>query len=366
MKKPKKPSLSSMKQSKFSDMLIYLMHKPNSSIVSSINSKRFSLSGNDLFMHKTEQMAFNEYKRCCDLFERRLPREHRMSTGDAITSLREQMESIGNVISNKEMKIVDKLQDIAVETVRHLLDIPEHVRILPEIDNDIDLDVEQDDSPDEILSLTYQQQKEVYQEAQKRIILNGLVHGSAMHIWKSAHYIIKEEVDKLSPILMDLYDQYTTSVSWLIWQVSPSQMMSAIGNGDAVTQGFNKIDFDEVGEPDCEIQCSAINFPVLLHEVTKGAMDYLICHGIPSHFTAEMLTYYYSVADDYANEFWHYLISPSIWIGLVEAADVDTQSLPKVIQGLCSLSYNELTEVLSACVDGEVEGNLKLKKYSII
>ena len=133
-----------------------------------------------------------------------------------------------------------------------------------------------------------------------------------------------------------------------------------------MTQGFNKLEFDEEGEAECKIRCVGVNFPVLLHEVTKGAMDYLICHGIPKDFSEDELKYYYAKADSYENEFWHYLLSPTVWTSLVDAAGVDTQELPLVIAKLTQLSYEELTDVLKACIDGPEEGALKLKKENII
>lgn len=100
--------------------------------------------------------------------------------------------------------------------------------------------------------------------------------------------------------------------------------------------------------------------------MTKGAMDYLICHGIPGHYSEEQLEYYYAIADSYENEVWHYLMSPTIWIKLVEAADVETQDLPLVIARLTQLSYQELTDVLMACIDSKESGHMKLKLEKIV
>lgn len=367
MHRPKKPSLNAIKEKKFSLVIEGLKHRPHNDIVNRIDSKRFSLDGNDLFHYKPELLAGEEYKRCLELFERRLPSEHGLSTPMSIVKLQEQLAMIDKAMFNKEMKHVDELKQIAVDTIRSLFDIPQHVQILPEIERNLNISPEeQDDSPEPALSLSVEEQRQMYQEIQKRIILNGLVHGSAMHIWKSAHYIIKEQIDNLDPLLMSLYDQYTTSIGWLIWQLSPDDFQKSIDTGNATTQGFNKLEFEKEGEPECNVHCHAINFPVLLHEVTKGAIDYLICHGIPQDYSEEMLRYYYAVADSYENELWHYLMSPTLWTKLVESADVDTQEIPLVIARLTQLSYQELSDVLKACIDGQELGHLKLKSYKIL
>lgn len=348
-------------------MIEGLRHQPHNGITRRIDSKMFSLDNNKLYHYKPEVLTAEEYIRCLQLFERRLPNEHNLPTHEAVVTLQMQLAQIENVMFNKEMKHIDKLKEIAVETIRSLFDIPEHVVILPEIEKGLDVNPEeQDDSPDAALSLSEEERREMWDEIQKRIILNGIVHGSAMHIWKSAHYIIKEEVDKLDPLLMTLYDQYTTSIGWLIWQLSPEDAQEAIDGGAAITQGFNRLEFEEEGEPEVNVHCHAVNFPVLLHEITKGAMDYLICHGIPKQYTEEQLKYYYAKADSYENEVWHYFMSPTIWTKLTEAADVDTQALPLIISRLTQLSYQELTDVLKACIDGKESGNLKLKKEKIV
>lgn len=348
-------------------MIEDLKHRPHNDITSRIDSKMFSLDGNELYHYKPELLAGEEYKRCLELFEKRLPSEYGLPTPNSVVRLQQQMAMIDKVMFNKEMRHIEELKQIAVQAIRSLFSIPEHVVILPEIGRNLNVkSEEQDDNPSPALSLEPEQQRKMYQEIQKRIILNGLVHGAAMHIWKSAHYIIKDQIDNLDPMLMTLYDQYTTSVGWLIWQMSPDEMQAAIDSGGAMTQGFNQLEFEEEGEPECNVHCHAINFPVLLHEVTKGAIDYLICHGIPKEYNEEELRYYYATADDYSNELYHYLLSPTLWIRLVQAVDLETQFLPSVIMKLSQLSYSELCDIFIPMIDDIELGRKKLLMYKII
>lgn len=367
MLKPKKPSLESIKEKHFSDKLKGLKHCPHNGIVKRIDSKLFSLDANRVYHYKPEVLAGDEYKRCLKLFEKRLPNEYARPTLEAIAVLQHMQQARQNVIFNMEMRYHDKLKEIAETTIRELFDIPEYINLISEIEMNPELDIdEQDNSPDEFLSLSEEDKKEMNNQIKKREILNGLVHGCSMHIWKSAHYIIKDKIDNLNPLLMSLYDEYTTSISWLIWQINPDEFQNSIRNGQMITQGFNELKFHEEGKPECDIHCHAVNFPVLLHELTKGAMDYLICRGIPKHFNEEELKYYYAKADSYENELYHYLLSPTLWVKLIESSDVETQELPKVIANLSLLNYEELTEVMKAMIDGIELGKLKLKKFKII
>lgn len=367
MKRPRKPTLESIREKKFSAKIKGLKHLPHRGITERIDSKIFSLDANRVYHYKPETLAGDEYKRCLELFKKRLPNEFALPTPESIAVLSAMQEARRNAILNFEMRYHEELKEIAVSAIQDLFDIPEHINLIPEIDANPELDPEeQDDSPDEFLSLSEEDKIEMRDEIQKRVILNGLVHGAAMHIWKSAHYIIKDQIDNLNPLLMSLYDEYTTSISWLIWQMEPDTAQKAMGAGGAITQGFNQLEFEEEGEPECNVHCHAVNFPVLLHEMTKGAIDYLICHGIPVEYTEEQLKYYYAKADDYENELWHYYMSPTLWIKLAQSADVDTQELPAVIANLTQLSYPELTEVLRACIDDPELGRVKLNQFKIV
>lgn len=338
----------------FTQALGNVQHLPNGVITEAFNTKVFPLMDNAVFSHKTGDMAAEEYKRCLSLLERRAPNEYALpDTMRACVMTTMRLQPVMNTIALKEMKIKEELEKIAVDTIRELFDIPEDIELIPKLEAGVDMDTEQDDSGE---GLTEEEKLEMEDEIQKRIILNGLVHGSSIHIWKSAHYIVKDQIDELDDMLMMLYNDYTAAVSWLLWQ-TPPQMI----NADAFQQGFNEIDFDQDGDG-VTIECSGINFPVLLHEVTKGAMDYLICHGIPEDYTKEQLKYYYAVADNYNDEIWHYLLGPTVWNKFISAAGVDTQELPKLIAKLAKLECSELTEILQACIDNPEAGQVKLNE----
>lgn len=363
--KPKRPSMNSVRETKFTEALKGLSHLPNNSLVRRIDSKNFSLNANTVFRYKPDVLAYEEYKRCLSLFERKLEEAASLPTSQAIFSMQMGMQNLMNVMMNKEMMNKDSLEQLAVEIVRDLFNIPEHITLLPDLKMGFDSTDEQDDSPEPVLSLSPEEQRKMRDEIQKRVILNGLVHGSAMHIWKSAHYIIKEKIDEIDPMLMMLYDTYTAAISWGMWQMEPDAALNSIEE-QGLTQGKNELKFEEAGEAECDIECSGINFPVLLHEVTKGAMDYLICHGIPQEYSEDELTYYYAKADAYENEYWHYLLSPSLWVSFIEAAKLSTQEVPLAIARLTELSYQELSSVMTGCIDGAEEGNKKLKEFKII
>jgi len=359
MNKSIKSNISSIKEKKFTELIKEMHHKPNKNTIDAIDSKTFSLDGNTVFRYKPEILAYKEYERCLSLIEKRIPQVYKRPENQALTNLLMLNKSIINNIFIKEQKHKQKLEQLAVDIIREMFDIPEYIKLLPELCDFGSVD-QQEDSPSTILSLSPERQREIRNEVEKRIILNGLVHGCAMHIWKSAHYIVKQKIDEIDSSLMDMYNIYTASIGWNIWKINPDSAIKSIDE-EGVTQGKNEIKFSEEG---CEIECQGINFPVLLHEVAKGAIDYLICRAIPQDFTEEELTYYYAKSDKYSNEFWHYLLSPTLWTSFIESANVNTTELPEVIARLTKLDYKQLSEVMKGCIDED--GGDKLREFKII
>ena len=203
-------------------------------------------------------------------------------------------------------------------------------------------------SAEEELNIDPDRMEFLLAEIKKRIILNTLAHGSSMHIWKSSHHIVSLELKELSPILPVLYDAYTAILGFLIWQSNPDQMQIAMDQGNLLAQGINKIKFDE---DEIEIEVEAVNFPAMLHEVNKAAIDLVICHGLPEDVSEDELKFIYQEADKYKDEFWHYLVSPSLWTRLLLSLKVTTQELPDCIMKIAQLDLNKLDHLFQLLAD---------------
>lgn len=344
----------------FSNAIYHLKFKPHKNLIKALDAKIFSLDANNLFSYKPEYLATKEFEASCNLVERRF--------GSEITAKDINLKVAGlfSFISKQEKPFREELKRIAVETIKDLYKVPDHVRLQAFIETNIDLNTDQDDNPQPFLNLSLDQKNKMREEIQKRVILNGLVHGSSMYIWKSVYYIVRDKLNDLNPMLVQLYDEYTAGVNFLFWTMDPIAFKSSVDSNQQLTQGFNEIKFDEPGKSAANVLCKGINFPVLLHELNKGVMDYLICHGIPKEYSEEELRYYYSKADAYENEIWHYLLSPTLWNDLLETADVLPENLPHVIMQLSKLSYQTLTEIFRAMIDDKDKARIKLEIWKVI
>jgi hypothetical protein len=102
-----------------------------------------------------------------------------------------------------------------------------------------------------------------------------------------------------------------------------------------------------------------------LHEVNKGVIDLIICHGLPEDVTEDELKYIYSKADRYQDEYWHYVVSPSIWARLLKFAKCKTQNLPNILMEISLLEFDELETLIRALGDDSDRAEKLLEKYGI-
>jgi hypothetical protein len=344
----------------FSNAICHLRFKPHKNIIKALDAKMFSLDANNVFNYKPEYLGGKEFEASCNLVEKRF--------GNSVTEKDISLKVAGlfSFISKQESPYLEKLKQLAIETIKDLYQVPDHVRLQAFIETNIDLSTDQDHNPKPFLNLSPEKQEEMKDSIQARVILNGLVHGSSMYIWKSVYYIVRDRLNDLNPMLVQLYDEYTAGVNFLFWIMDPVMIQATIQSDRKFTQGFNEIKFDEPGKPAANVLCKGINFPVLLHELNKGVMDYLICRGIPKEYSEDELRYYYSKADNYQDEFWHYILSPTLWNDLLETADVLPENLPRVIMQLSKLSYQTLTELFRAMMDDKKTARIKLEVWKVI
>ncbi len=369
--------------------------QPNPSIARSLGSGSYPFSDNLVLGTKnSEDLAFEEYKRCLDLYN------ERMNSQIGVNSLALNSPGYGKLISRYmsvmeeitvlESSIKDELVKMSEDAIRMIYDIPEDVDlqgfIEPEEDDENPFNPKDCQDEDECMDdsgIPEDRKRIIEEEADKRVILNTLSHGSSVHIWKTAYYIIKDQVEALNPRLVELYDEYSVIVSILLWQYDAPFMENAIRSGNQINQGHNRVEWasdDEeedilldddmqaeyeeylksIGEDEEEDYLTgvavAINTPVLLHELNKCAFEILIMHSIPVHFNQEELQYYYSIADNYYHEMWHYYLGPSVWVKLLSAITEAEMKVSEVIMSFSQISYEELGAVINACIKDKETG----------
>jgi len=131
------------------------------------------------------------------------------------------------------------------------------------------------------------------------------------HQWKSPvfdynQFLVQNELNDINPRLIDKYSRVSALVNYWNWKIVQPDMPIALG--------VNLLNIEEK-----EVEAKAINFPVLIHELSKGVMDYLISRGLPTKVGSEDISqddlrYIYREADKYANEQWHYFFDKVYYV----------------------------------------------------
>ena len=137
-----------------------------------------------------------------------------------------------------------------------------------------------------------------------------------------------------------MYNKYAALIQYWNWKMYYEPMFE---QGMApVVQGINKLNIKKK-----EINAMAINFPILIHELSKGVIDFLISKGIPD-LPPEELKYIYREADNYAHEQWMYFVGPVLWRSLLKTSQLESSKLAPIISELSQMSYEDLS---NTCID---------------
>jgi len=283
-----------------------------------------------------------EFGRCKELFEKRIPIPEEISSQELNFLIYNLWTEITNEIENIEREHREELEVLAIKTIKNLYDIPEHIIFNANLKTFEETC--ESKFKDEEVKFNIKDEKHFHKlqnEIDKQIILNGLIQGSSIKIWSSIYFLIRDEVNQINPLLLELYDRYSALTSISFWINSIDAMVQSVNDGDAMSQGNCQV-IDEIN-----IQASGNNLPVMLHELNKGAITYLTLHGLPQDITDQEMDYILSKSNKYYFEIWHYLLSPTLWAEFLKIANTSSDKLPKIIMDLSKLSYGEICEFLN-------------------
>lgn len=321
---------------------------PHSSIVNAIDDNKFPFNKNSFYTHNPQFLASEEYNRCVESYFEKTP-----------NATLEDIYYLLTVFMAEEDNIRNELELLCVNIVKSLYGIPNKIKLQAKIKwIDEIKEGDQEEEKKEIKKLTEQQIHSLRYEIERRRILNSIVHGSAIHQWTSIFYIIKEEINKLNPNLMDAYNQYATLVNYFNWQHSmsvdnvkdkemkrPNEFLNKPNinvSGQAMNlfmiKGYSIIDYANKS-----IEAIGVCLPIILHELLKSIMEFIVAKGLPNHLEEEELKYVLEKADKYQHEFWHYYMGPTLWRAILETSKTDTVNLPKIVSYMSQLNYEDLS-----------------------
>lgn len=218
---------------------------------------------------------------------------------------------------------------------------------------------EDDNSP-----LTPDEQKQVH----KRVTLNTMSHGAAIHQMTTLHHMVKEALDKIDPALMPAYDKLARGSVYSSWFMSIEQIVNMAGQkgGDVhvewpeQAQQPEAMPGEEPEQPQEEagpvVKATGLVFPILVHELAKGCMELLTMHGLPQD--EQTLKKVYKHADKWEDEVFHFFVGPALWRRFLKV--VDRTKLPESIAALSRLEPDDLHGVVRSIVENPAEAQERL------
>ena len=200
-------------------------------------------------------------------------------------------------------------------------------------------------------------------EKQKRRFINSLIQGSA----KKAHYmyhLVNEKLNDINPDLVGLYS-IVMSVNDLLYWVMPD-MEGMIGGGGAEQAMAGKEELDLETDPPT-IKAKGLMFPILVHELYKGVMEYVSAHGLPSD--PDMAKEVIGMEDTLPAEVWDLRLGPVIWEKFLEVYpddffDEDEQKRIKnyFYFKFVSLEAEQFLSLAKEILSGSQKGKDQVKK----
>lgn len=175
---------------------------------------------------------------------------------------------------------------------------------------------------------------ELEQHVNKRVTINALTHGSAAHIYLTAHHMIDEAIKAISPELLDLYNKFAGGTLKAYWLINYYDKLSQSEDVESAEQkqiqdsgvGESHVEKDEEGNK--KVVAKGVIFPALVHEVVKGIMELLSHHGMADLKPEEVLAVY-KEADTLKDEQWLLQVGSEMWRRFNAVAQKFLQDIPE-------------------------------------
>ncbi len=178
---------------------------------------------------------------------------------------------------------------------------------------------------------------DVDQEKFKRRFQNIMTQGAAGNYMYLFEYV-RDTLEEMDPELPKMYGfmQATGDISlWLMPEMNLQGQMVA---------GEEEIDQDEDGAG--VIKAKGIIFPLLMHEIVKGLVEYINTHSLPE--SPEIAQHVLSAVDKNENEIYDLMLGPIFWKKLSNAVGTNNSNLLFHVWGKI---------IQMPAVDSEVKGS---------
>jgi hypothetical protein len=280
-----------------------------------------------MYGHESAQKAFEH---SVDRAKKSFPSLRRLSLSNIGPGVAQIMYTLMRI----EKRYKNQLEEIAKDVVSKVWGVPRDI-----LDADITSNVsmktpEEEDENEEDVDVG---------EINKRITLNALTQGAAVHNMMTMHKLVEKELNDLDPQLLQAYDQLSSGSEYTYWLMDYSTLAGLTN----YAIGTANVQYDADNQP--MVVAKARVFPVLIQELVKGVMELLSHHGL-SNMSKGQLKRIYRVADNPTDEPWLIQVGPHLWRSFLKIVP-DNSRLAETVARLASKDPKYVHDLLSRTIE---------------
>jgi len=245
------------------------------------------------------------------------PMEVMMSAGSAMFSATNMESGKRVVLCELAEKIIREEWNLGYDEVIFDLEIMEPGTIeLPE-----EMNMETPLTPEEKEEI--ENDEELVAEIVKRRTINAFAQGASLR----AHYIFhlyRDDIEKIVSGITPYYQKSLIANDLFYYLIGDDMFQQQIESDNSNNAGYVELDFS--GEIP-KIIAKAMNFPILIHEMTKGIISLFSVAGLPKENAEKIIDY----TDTIIAELWDIRLFPNMWGNLHGLINVDDYDIKKLI-----------------------------------
>lgn len=197
-------------------------------------------------------------------------------------------------------------------------------------------------------------------EINKRIMMNTMTQGSAVHAMQSVHHLVAEKINQISPELLKLYTRLSNIATHHYYTLDiPAVVQMMKGRLKDAAIGWSHVEFKEETP---KVVAQGLCFPVLCQELFKGVMELISMHGINQDLSEQELKTVYKHADRLEDEPWLIMVGPALWRKFLNVIPKDI-NMSELIMKLSQEAPKDLEKIIKSVIQNPNLAKQYMQKY---
>lgn len=168
-----------------------------------------------------------------------------------------------------------------------------------------------------------EEDEELMAEVVKRRTINAFAQGASLRALYLFH-LYRDEIEEIVSGVTPFYQKALIANDLFYYLISDEDFQQQIESNDSNNAGYVELDFS--GETP-KIIAKAMNFPILILEMTKGIISLFSVAGLPKEGAKKIIDY----TDTIIAELWDIRLFPTMWGNLHSLIDPQDYDIKKLV-----------------------------------